>query len=203
MALKPANTHLPRERHDSAQLVPTRQQDSPQRRVLPTSSLHCPRLSVQQPPSPRSTQHAQDHHGQDLRTALFHQAIGVPHDDHENHSPYQSIPNVQPFPTHITFPSVLWRLLTPAPSAPPLKQNRCTLTSAALGQASPDKNIHFPLTATAFTHKPFNGGTGFDIVCCLTPTCMPDAIRVPRCQDLPPASFPPHLAMTQLLLAKS
>lgn len=76
-------------------------------------------------------------------------------------------------------------------------------TSAAPGQASPGKNIHFPLTPAAFTHRPFNGGTGFSICCCLTPICMPDTIRIPRCQDLPPASSPPHLTMTQLLLARS
>ena len=65
-----------------------------------------------------------------------------------------------------------------------------------------DKNIHFP-PAAAFTHWPLRWHGLHHLLLAYLDQHAFYAVRVPRCRDLPPVSFPPHLAVTQLPLARS
>ena len=65
-------------------------------------------------------------------------------------------------------------------------------------ETSPDKNDHFPPTADASTLRPL-GGDGLRRVWPAHPDRLASyAVRVPRCRDLPRASFRSRLATTPL-----
>lgn len=70
-------------------------------------------------------------------------------------------------------------------------------------QISPDKNSRFPPAAAASTKRPF-GGHGLHHGWLAHPGRRAShAVRVPRCRVSPRASFPPHLAVTQLPPART
>ncbi|MFB9072542.1 hypothetical protein ACFFX0_15595 [Citricoccus parietis] len=85
-----------------------------------------------------------------------------------------------------------------------MKPHRSTRTTGcALGQISPDKNTHFPPAPATSTHRPFRWKGLHHLVLAYPDRHAFYAVRVPRCRDLPPASFPPHLTVTQLPSARS
>lgn len=85
-----------------------------------------------------------------------------------------SSPNVQPFPANLTIPAGTTASADFCPIRTTLKAAPLhpATRDGALGQISPDKNIHFPLPPPHL-HTGRFGGTGFTICCWLTPTGMP------------------------------
>jgi len=80
----------------------------------------------------------------------------------------------------------------------PHGQHRPDSKADALEQISPDKNTHCPPAPAAFTHQPFRWNGLHHLVLAHPDRHASYAVRIPRCRISPPASSPPHLAVTQL-----